>query len=421
MTRASTGKLEARIGIASFFALLWLPLVVALIEPAQTISVSEQRGLTQLPELRMNAASLAALPRALDAYYDDHLGLRDDMIRAWAWLNIELLGVSPSPELVVGKQGWLFFGDDEAISQYRGTARFEPADLEHWTRVLEQRRDWLSSRGIEYLVVFVPNKHSMYAEYMPDSLPRMREGSQLDRLVAHLERESDVPFLDLREALQAEKNEHRIYHKTDTHWNDLGAYTAYRAIIERLATRLASLADHEPVAVRRADRTTPGLGLARIVGLSRAYPEQSLDLVIERPRAGVPVRQRAAHERRVQRQLPFALGTGDASLPSAVMFRDSFANALIPFLSESFERIVYVWHPDVNAHVVELERADVVIQEIAERFLGRLPRGIEETLGTAPPRRSIDAAATNAVGATPKATQTREEGSPSVSRTQPER
>jgi hypothetical protein len=103
------------------------------------------------------------------------------------------------------------------------------------------------------------------------------------------------------------------------------------------------------------------------------------------------------------------------------MFRDSFANALIPFLSESFERIVYVWHPDVNAHVVELERADVVIQEIAERSLGRLPRGIEQTLGTAPPRRSIDSAATNAVGATPKATQTREEGSPSVSRTQPER
>ena len=123
----------------------------------------------------------------------------------------------------------------------------------------------------------------------------------------------------------------------------------------------------------------------------------------------------------MQRQLPFALGTGDASLPSAVMFRDSFANALIPFLSESFERIVYVWHPDVNAHVVELERADVVIQEVAERFLGRLPSGIEETLGTAPPRRSIEAAATTAAGATAKATRTREERSPSVSRTQPER
>ena len=205
MTRASAERLEARIGIALFFALLWLPLVVALIEPDPKISVSEQRDLTELPELRMDAASLAAFPRALDAYYDDHLGLRDDMIRAWAWLNIELLGVSPSPKLVVGKQGWLFFGDDEAVAQYRGIARFDQAELEHWTRVLEQRRDWLSSRGIEYLIVFVPNKHRIYAEYMPDALPRMREQSQLDQLIAHLERESDVPFLDLRDALRAEK------------------------------------------------------------------------------------------------------------------------------------------------------------------------------------------------------------------------
>jgi len=141
MKPANAGKLEARIGIASFFAVLWLPLIVALLEPGQTISVSEQRGLTQLPELRMDAASAAAFPRAMDAYYDDHLGLRDDMIRAWAWLSIELLGVSPSPKLVVGKQGWLFFGDDDAVAQYRGIALFDQSALEHWARVLEQRRD----------------------------------------------------------------------------------------------------------------------------------------------------------------------------------------------------------------------------------------------------------------------------------------
>jgi hypothetical protein len=377
MTREATNTLENRAMIASFFVLLWLPLLLAIAEPDSSVSVNEQRELASLQEIGLDMTSLAALPAALDRYYDDHLGLRTDMIRAWAWLQIELFGVSPSPNLVVGKQGWLFFGDDSALAQYRGTARFEPSELERWLQVLEERRSWLASQGIEYLVVFVPNKHRIYAEFMPDSLPRVREESQLDQLVDHLARESDLPFLDLRDVLQAQKREHRIYHRTDTHWNDLGAYAGYRAIIERLAERLPSLAQREPLRVRFTERETPGLGLARIVGLSAAYPEQSLDLHVVQPRAAVPERLQSAHQQSVQRQLPFAMGTGDASQPRAVVFRDSFANALIPFLSESFDRVLYVWQPDVHARVVKIEHPDVVIQEIAERFLWRTPRGIE--------------------------------------------
>ena len=75
---------------------------------------------------------------------------------------------------------------------------------------------------------------------------------------------------------------------------------------------------------------------------------------------------------------PFARGVGDRSLPRAVMFRDSFANAFVPYLSEHFERILYVWDRDVDARVVSVERPDVVIQEIAGRLLARRPRGIDE-------------------------------------------
>ena len=377
MTREATNTLENRATIASFFVFLWLPLLLAIAEPDSSVSVNEQRELASLQDIWQDTPSLAALPGAFDRYYDDHLGLRTDMIRAWAWLQIELFGVSPSPNLVVGKQGWLFFGDDSALAQYRGTARFEPRELERWLQVLEERRSWLASQDIEYLVVFVPNKHRMYAEFMPDSLPRVREESQLDQLVGYLERESDVPFLDLRDALQAQKRVHRIYHRTDTHWNDLGAYAGHRAIIERLAERLPSLSRRKPLRVRFTERETPGLGLAQIVGLSAAYPEQSLDLHVVQPRAAVPEHLRSAHQQRVQRQLPLAMGTGDPSQPRAVVFRDSFANALIPFLSESFDRVLYVWQPDVHAQVVEIEQPDVVIHEIAERFLSRSPRSIE--------------------------------------------
>ena len=364
--------LDARITIATFLSLLWLPLGVSLLAPDEDVSLTEQRTLAQIPEFS------ADWPADFEHYYDDHMGLRDNLVRAWAWLHIEGLGISSSDSLIVGKDGWFFFGDERAVAQYRGIARFEREALLRWGRVLEERRRWLSERDIRYLLVLVPNKHRIYAEYMPDGLPRRSDRSQLDDLVDYLETESSVPFLDLREPLEDAARHARIYHKTDTHWNDLGAYAAYRAILQKLAEQLPAFEGHEPVAVRPFERTTPGLGLPQIVGLSQAYPERSFDLRVTEPRAEVPRKQRAGWEDRLRRQLPFALGTGDERLPKAVMFRDSFANALVPYLSESFSRIVYVWERDLNPEVVETEKPDVVIQEIAERFLGRTALGIDE-------------------------------------------
>jgi len=59
----------------------------------------------------------------------------------------------------------------------------------------------------------------------------------------------------------------------------------------------------------------------------------------------------------------------DPSLPRAVIFRDSFASRLVPFLSEHFSRAVYVWQNDFDANVVIAEHPDVVIQEIVGRHL----------------------------------------------------
>ena len=363
--------LDARLTIVTFLTLLWLPLAVSLLTPDETRSLSEQRKLAQLPKRG------ADWTRSFERYYDDRLGFRNDLVRAWAWLHIEGLGVSPSDSLLVGKQGWFFFGDEAAVAQYRGTARFERAELLSWGRVLAERQRWLKERGIPYLLVLVPNKHRLYGQYMPDSLPKVSERSQLDDLVDYLRAESDVWLLDLRGTLEDAARQNRVYHKTDTHWNDVGAYAAYRAILQKLAQKLPVFEDQAPVAVRSFERTTPGLGLPRIVGLSNAYPERSFDLAVAEPRGGVPPKRRARWEDRVRRQLPFALGTGDERLPTAVIFRDSFANALVPYLSESFSRIVYVWEFDLIPQLVEAERPDVVIQEIAERFLGRTPRGLD--------------------------------------------
>jgi hypothetical protein len=59
----------------------------------------------------------------------------------------------------------------------------------------------------------------------------------------------------------------------------------------------------------------------------------------------------------------------DSSLPRLVVFRDSFASRLIPYLSEHFSRSVYLWQNDFEPEVIQQEHPHIVIQEIVARHL----------------------------------------------------
>lgn len=378
-------RLVGRAIVALFMLTLWLPLAMSLLGNEAEISETEQRFLNPLPHLGSDPTRWASFPARMEAYYDDHLGLRSTLIRAQALLDISLFGVSPTDQLVIGKEGWLYFGDSDAIAHYRGVSALSDAQLRTWTEVLEERRDWLAERGVAYLLVLVPDKHLMYPEFMPDSLPRASDVHPLDQLSRHLARHTDVDFIDLRVALQRAKERERIYHRTDSHWNDLGAWHAYRAIHEELSVLLPALARVEPVAVRFGRHDEPGLGLAHIVGLSSIRREEVIEATPLDPRSSIKPEHRAGYAERVRTLVPIAHGVDDDTLPRAVMFRDSFANALIPYVSEDFQRILYVWDRDVDPRVVMIEQPDVVIQQIVGRFLGRRPKGVAELLSSARP------------------------------------
>ena len=99
--------------IGSLLILLWLPLLATLFTDHGSVSATEKRYLAALPALDARPDSWLSFPRELEQWYDDHVGFRDTLIRGYALLKIELFGVSPTDTLVVGKDGWFFFGDPD--------------------------------------------------------------------------------------------------------------------------------------------------------------------------------------------------------------------------------------------------------------------------------------------------------------------
>lgn len=361
--------LEARIIAGLFLLAIVLPLAGTLPGGRAAVSVAEQRVLAPSPSLSSLAQDWTRLPATLGAWFDDHFGGRELLVR----LNRRLTGwvrhgaLSGAP-VIEGRDGWLFFTGDRSLEDHQGRLPFTAAELAAWTFVLEEKQRRLSALGIPWLFVIVPNKQSVYPEFLPDWLAGARGDTRADQLVRHLTRHTGVPVLDLRPGLLQYKESGPLYRRHDTHWNQRGADAGRQLLLATLARIAPDLALAEAGTGPWREREVRGGDLARMLGRTQARE------VVPRRRSGM-ARCRsdaAAGDRR-------ATGAGSTITddctnhgPVALVFRDSFMIALRPLLTPHFRRAVYVWQRPDPCRLEQLareHRPGVIIEQITERFL----------------------------------------------------
>jgi hypothetical protein len=62
----------------------------------------------------------------------------------------------------------------------------------------------------------------------------------------------------------------------------------------------------------------------------------------------------------------------DSSLPKAVIFRDSFMDAMLPLVSEQFSKTIYRHSFAIDLDFIAREQPDIVVYEVAQRYLDML-------------------------------------------------
>ena len=334
--------------------------------------------------------SLAA-PRADATVFANHFVGKDQLLTAYQWIRLNALHTAP-PSVIIGRRGWLYYrseaaGDGGTISDFMGLYTPDLPTLEFWKQKLVDRRLALESRNIRYLAFVAPNPSSVYPEYLPDEILKARGRTRMDKIAAVMPNE----VMDLRPVLLDARARENVFDRSDTHWNDLGAFAAYSAISARLTNWFPDIAP-----LQRSDfiaRPLPRTGeVENLIGpwVGRPHPSVYLDplkpysahcaetdaRVLVPGAMRDPDQPRAGPNNWAPRNWIWTNGLcpsrrfvqKDPALPKAVIFHDSFMIALNPFLSQNFREVLYV-RGGFNATVVDREKPDVVIQAVAERYV----------------------------------------------------
>lgn len=274
--------------------------------------------------------------------------------------------------VVIGKKGWLFMSREtdrrDEKEYFRNSKPFTLLELKQWNRVLEQRRQWLESQGIQYLFVIVPNKSTIYPEFMPDNIRKVHDRSRLDQLLEYTRRHSEIRILDLRGSLLKARDRYPVFQKSDSHWNDFGAYIAYTEIMKVVREFHKG---EQSMPLSRFDiriKNWVGGDLAGALSLEKEVIRENILKMVPTP----PLRARTVSRESISQYITRSVSAcSSGKLSPALMVHDSFIHELRPFLAEHFSRMIFIWDWGLNIYpeLIRTEKPWIVIEEMAERYL----------------------------------------------------
>jgi hypothetical protein len=291
-----------------------------------------------------------------DNYFTLQFPFRTYLISAYNKVNEFVFKESKNEKVIIGEEGYYFF--NETLDDYFKVNTLSAFELSRVNQVLAIQKEYLDNKGIQSYFVVVPNKATIYPEYMPSHLQPKGETSNLEQLSTL---DLSMPFVELKDSLLSYKNisEVPLYHQKDSHWNNVGAVWGYTKILEKI--------QKEPLALLEANFTSERdwkSDLARML-----YPSTiSLETQYY-----YPLPNEFTFTRAIRTFEDVEIETINSTQQGSLfVFRDSFANALIPFLSESFFGVHYSRAFPYDYQKVDEFNPDAVVIEIAERNINWL-------------------------------------------------
>lgn len=340
-----------RIYAAAFIGVCLVP--SALMPVFRTNSTKEKRELAEFPKLRNEDDSFNfSCFDQFSEWFSDHMALRQQLVTADARLRSALLSTSANENVIVGSDGWLYYANTS--DDYLRINTLSERGINNIVRNIQLISDYCRENGAQFIFTVAPNKNTVYPEHMPYNYVKSDGESNYERLAEKLS--GREYFCDMKKVILETDSSIPLYHKADTHWNNLGAYAGHIKLTEMLGKESCPAGDWYTKNDRLGD-------LAAML-----YPAE-----------GAKDTQVYNDYEYTYKYVGKFTSFDDVTIKtrcqdksgSLLMFRDSYGEAILPFLAECFSSAEF---SRAVPYRLDNVKDKAVIIEIVERNMGNLQK-----------------------------------------------
>ena len=326
---------------------------------------NENRYMAEKPQFSVN--NYTTFASNYESYFEDHLQFRQLLIELNNVIDYFIFETSSNDSVIIGEEGWLFY--IESLHDYQRINQYSQEELEAIRGKVMRTKKYFAEQGIEFVIFIGPNKNTIYGEYMPSKYYVSDESSRIEQLVEYLKETTDVNIIYPNEELNEAKEIHPellYYLKLDTHWNYMGGYFGSIPLLESLKVSPVDFEDIEYTIVNEPDFIWGGYDEANMLGLARELNEDTNYIL--HGGALDYVRYQGDSRRNVDYYNGVIRTYSDIGDKRKVFLaRDSFGEAITPYLGAAFSEVCSVKTADLYAGQIEMEKPDILVLEIVER------------------------------------------------------
>lgn len=217
--------------IIMFLGIIFAMPMLTKLQKNKSISITENRKLAELPSLSSAALISGEYFRKCDTYVSDHIFCRSIWIKAYTFINMNILNKSKVNDIVIGKEGYLL-----PFYSYKTKydAKIHKEKIEIMAVQMEALQQHIKHNGGSFYFIGIPEQSSFHK----DKYPEYFYNNEL--LVENAERfmfssldNHGIPYINMNKVYR-EKSDKEYYMKTDHHYSFEGAYTAYLELIRKM-------------------------------------------------------------------------------------------------------------------------------------------------------------------------------------------
>ena len=323
----------------------------------RTYSPVEKRELQTRPEISITKVLDGRFQKKYESYLRDQFPGRDH------WVSFQT-----DMELFMGKNEIhnVYIGKNHYLLEHYTEKEFDPQQISKNLQALEKFVG-KAKQNADVHVMMVPTKSWILREKLPAFAPHYKEQKFYDALQQKLEKE-DV-LISVEPVLDAHKEE-EIYYRTDHHWTTLGAWFAYEQNTKAVGGDLQRAQGKKKFRCISKDfygTTYAKINYARQADKIEIYePADKLRVVYNMGEKKTKTLYDVSFLKTADQYSVFTGGNqavlqitgGIKNGKTLLLIKDSFANSILPFLAEDYEKLV----------VVDLRQLNVSGDRLLEMF-----------------------------------------------------